>query len=78
MPYLRRFDESTRPRPRRFHCATPLLDPLERGHHDKDPSNDDGEVNLADTFEGFGLNLLFPYQNQNWGKLTISGFPQNN
>ena len=32
-----------------------LLDPLERGHHDKDPSKDAGnEVNSDDTFEGFG------------------------
>ena len=32
-----------------------LLDPLERGHHDKDPSKDDGnEVNSTNTFEGFG------------------------
>ena len=32
-----------------------VLDPLERGHHDKDPSKDDGnEVNSTNTFEGFG------------------------
>ena len=44
---------------------------------DKDPSKDDGnEVNLTNTFVGFGLNLLFPCQNQNWGKLTIADFPQ--
>ena len=31
---------------------------------------------IANTFRILGFNLLFPSQNQNWGKLTISCIPQ--